>query len=174
MLTDHLCVVVSLRLHVLHRCLPSPVHTLRRSHERVKAAIHALSSREGHTENDPLPEGGAGGEPFRPPVSVLSWSASQLTGVDNWDSSEAWNFRTFQERFLAGGEPIRSEFPKPESLPPLPASVDPGPFPELEDVLSRVGRCECNRECGFVAVMLITRTAIFQIFLFHSELPFAM
>lgn len=105
---------------MLQRCtrffiVPSPVHALRQSHERVRNALAAAS------------------------VDVRSWSAAQLTGVEGNNPSKAWNYRDFEQDSL--GEPARSALPAPVSLPPLPGTVEPGPFPALEAVLSRVGRC---------------------------------
>lgn len=123
--------------------IPSPVHALRQSHERVTAAL--ASSQEGPDAKSSSPRGDGGIS--TPPLAVLSWSAAQLTGAESWDPSKAWNFRKFQEK--NAGEPARSAFPAPVFLPPLPASVVPGPFPELESVLSHVGRyvfciCVCS------------------------------
>ncbi|CAM9905700.1 unnamed protein product [Ectocarpus sp. 12 AP-2014] len=111
----------------------SPVHALRRSHERVQAAL-APERRHGR----------GGDAKRRPPatatgVDVRSWSASQLTGVDRHDSDGAWNFRDFEKKWFQGGEPARSDFPAPSTLPPIPNGIDPGSFPSLEEVLAGVG-----------------------------------
>eukprot|EP00752_Nemacystus_decipiens_P012696 g11248.t1 len=106
----------------------SPVHALRKSHERVRAS---LASRQQQQQ-------GGGGDANA--VDVRSWSASQLTGGagQGLDPSKAWSFKDFEKR-LQSGEPARSAFPAPSSLPPLPSGVEAGPFPRLEEVLSRVG-----------------------------------
>ncbi|CAM9863830.1 unnamed protein product [Ectocarpus sp. 6 AP-2014] len=111
----------------------SPVHALRRSHERVRAAL----APERHLDR-------GGDAKRRPPatapgVEVRSWSASQLTGVDGHDSDGAWNFRDFEKKRFQGDEPARSEFPAPSTLPPIPDGIDPGSFPSLEEVLAGVG-----------------------------------
>ncbi|CAM9378091.1 unnamed protein product [Pylaiella littoralis] len=108
----------------------SPVHALRKSHERVRASLASSRRRQQHHEND--------GAAAAPAVDVRSWSSSQLTGVEGHDPAKAWNFRDFEKR-LRSGEPARSAFPAPVSLPPIPSGVEAGPFPRLEEVLSRVG-----------------------------------
>ncbi|CAM9970012.1 unnamed protein product, partial [Ectocarpus fasciculatus] len=111
----------------------SPVHALRQSHERVRAALAPKQhhDRGGDAKQRPPPTSAAG-------VDVRSWSASQLTGVDGHDSDGAWNFREFEKRFQ-GDEPARSAFPAPSALPPIPGGIDAGSFPTLEEVLARVG-----------------------------------
>ena len=113
----------NLRLHPTSDS--SPVHSLRQSHERVKASLASLEL--------------LGGVDALPVVQLSSWSAAQLTGVEESDPSGAWNFRDF-ERSAAGGWPARSAFPAPASLPPLPSDVVAGDLPSLDDVITRVGR----------------------------------
>lgn len=116
------------------RCTPkqsprSPVHALRKSHERVRASL-----AEGQKQQKQRGKGDGSA------VDVRSWSASQLTGAEGQDPSKAWSFKDFEKR-LQSGEPVRSAFLAPSSLPPLPSGIEAGPFPTLEEVLSRVGRC---------------------------------
>lgn len=118
----------------------SPVHALQKSHERVRAS---LASRQQQQQSEDGGQG-QGKTQTRPPsptdgVDVSSWSASQLTGAEGLDPSKAWSFKDFEKR-LQSGEPARSAFPAPSSLPPLPSGIEAGPFPRLEEVLSRVGR----------------------------------
>ena len=104
------------------------MHALRQSHERVKAS---LSSRRSGTDGE---------QPAASVADLRSWSAAQLTGMQKKDVSKAWNFRDFERSFRE--EPARAAFPQPASLPPIPDNIEAGPFPSLEEVLSRVGRCE--------------------------------
>lgn len=103
----------------------SPVHALRQSHERVRAS---LSSRRSGTDEQ---------HPAASVADLHSWSAAQLTGTQQNDASTAWNFRDFERSFQE--EPARAAFPQPTSLPPIPDNIEAGPFPSLEEVLSRVG-----------------------------------
>lgn len=104
------------------------MHALRQSHERVRAF---LSSKHSGTNEEHAASSAA---------DLRSWSAAQLTGIEQKDPSKAWNFRDFERSFKM--EPARATFPQPTSLPPIPKKIDAGPFPSLEAVLSRVGRWE--------------------------------
>ncbi|CAM9726855.1 unnamed protein product [Scytosiphon promiscuus] len=122
----------------------SPVHGLRKSHERVRASLSS-----GARLNDRRKSGDQGQPQQQLPapaasspsttIDVRSWSASQLTGVDGLDPSQAWNFRDFEKRLQGESEPARSAYPAPKALPPIPSGIEPGPFPSLQEVLSRVG-----------------------------------
>lgn len=116
---------------------PSPVHALRKSHERVRASLG--KARRRRAPSSAAVDGVDG-------VDVRSWSASQLTGVEDYDSSKAWSFTDFEERFR-GDEPARSALPAPSSLPPIPSGIEAGSFPSLEEVVSRVGRCGDAMRC---------------------------
>ncbi|CAM9289477.1 unnamed protein product, partial [Hapterophycus canaliculatus] len=115
----------------------SPVHALRNSHERVRASLASKRRASGGKDQPQDPSVPAASSPAT--IDVRSWSASQLTGVDGLDSAQAWNFRDFEKRLQGDSEPARSAFSAPAALPPIPPGIEPGPFPSLEEVLSRVG-----------------------------------